>query len=50
MFGNPEDRLRDLQEEMAEILLRVERSERAMPLEVNGRGGMMLGGSGRDQE
>ena len=55
-----EDRLRILQEEMAEISLRVEKLERAMPLEssgssvvvqeeVNGRGGFMLGGSRQDQ-
>ena len=46
MFGNPEDRLRDLQEEMAEISLRVEKLERAMPLESSGSSGSS-GGSER---
>ena len=39
MFGNPEDCLRNLQEEMAEISFRVEKLERAMSSEGSGSSG-----------
>ena len=59
MFGNPEDRLRDLQEEMAEISLSRGWNGpcrwkvvglAVVQEEVTGRGGLVLGGSRRDQE